>query len=345
MPELRSVIDGILAQRGALSVAEYMALCLGHPQYGYYMTRDPFGAQGDFTTAPEISQLFGEMVGVWVASVWERAGKPDNVRLVEMGPGRGTLMSDLLRAVKSVAGFLDSTSIHMVEFSPALQKIQSEKLHGYNVTWHDHIDDVPPGFTIIIANEFFDALPIDQAVFHNGHWHKRMIAAAEEDLILTLGAPLQGIHVPNATDGAVYEYAPLAAEMMTTLSRRIADRGGAMLIVDYGDDAPLDNRVGDTLQALYKHAPAPVLENPGHADVTAHVAFAALRAIALENACTPAPVITQREFLLDHGVQVRAEHLMRTATDTQRADILSGLGRLVDADKMGHLFKVLEVYG
>lgn len=345
MPDLRAVIDDIVKQRGAISVAEYMALALGHPQYGYYMTRDPFGSNGDFTTAPEISQLFGEMVGVWVASVWERAGKPDNVRLVELGPGRGTLMADILRAVKNAGTFLDDTTIHLVEFSPTLRAAQRDKLNGHNVTWHDHIDDVPPGFTMIIANEFFDALPIEQAVFHDGHWRKRMITAAEEDLIFTIGPALNGIHVQNPTDGAIYEYAPMAADIMAALSRRVADRGGAMLIIDYGDDVPVDERVGDTLQALHKHAPAPVLENTGLSDITAHVSFAALRDVALENMCAPAPVITQREFLLSHGIHMRADHLSRAATDAQRADMLAGLGRLVDADKMGHLFKVLEVYG
>ncbi len=338
---LENLIRDIVRQRGHITVGEYMTLALGHPQWGYYMSREPFGAQGDFTTAPEVSQLFGEMLGVWAMTTWEKMGKPENVQLVELGPGRGTLMRDMLRAFHVMPDF--KPQVHLVEFSPRLKQIQSETLAGHSVVWHEHFEDLPDAPSIIVANEFFDALPIEQAVFHDGNWFQRVIVAHDGDLIFSLGKPLQGLYVENPKNGDIYEYAPLATMMMEEICAFLNRNKGALLAVDYGDDVPLDKRIGETLQALHDKKPSDVLAHIGASDLTAHVAFASLAGIAAEMGCTPQPLAPQGAFLTRMGIGLRAEKLIEKADAAQAEEIRAALNRLAGETEMGMLFKVLQV--
>jgi NADH dehydrogenase [ubiquinone] 1 alpha subcomplex assembly factor 7 len=338
---LENLIRSIIQQRGQITVGEYMTLALGHPQWGYYMSREPFGTEGDFTTAPEVSQLFGEMIGVWVITQWERMGKPKNIQLVELGPGRGTLMHDILRAIKVASDF--KPEIHLVEFSPRLKQIQSETLQGHNIVWHEHFEDLPNTPSIIVANEFFDALPIEQAVFHDGHWFRRVIIEDDGDLMFSLDTPLQGINTEKTENGTIYEYAPMATMVMEEISSFFQRNGGALLAIDYGDDVELDKRTGETLQAIYKKKKSDVLEHIGKSDLTAHVSFASLALIATEMSCAASPLLTQAQFLTRMGIRLRAEKLMASASDEQKKALQSGLHRLVDVGEMGDIFKVLEI--
>ncbi len=338
-------IHDMIDTNDALTVGQFMSLCLGHPQHGYYMTQEAFGSKGDFTTAPEISQTFGEMVAIWVVTAWEKMGKPDMIQLVELGPGRGTLMKDIWRGLSAKPELRDILNVHLVEFSPRLRDIQKEALQGVPVTWHDNIETVPYLPTLIVANEFFDALPIEQAMHHQGQWYQRVVTTAEEDLMFSLGKPLQGIAThKDVEDGTVYEYAPIATEIMQDLCRRLYDTTGAMLIIDYGDDVALDERFGDTLQALYQHKPVSVFEQIGTSDITAHVAFRSLSLLAQENLCVTLPVQTQGEFLKSLGIELRLKALLEKADAEQAAALQSGVQRLVAPDQMGDLFKVLQVF-
>ncbi len=338
--ETNAPLHDILRNSGPLPVSLFMAQCLGHPLHGYYMTQEPFGVAGDFTTAPEISQLFGEMLAVWAMT--QAPLLPSPLQVVELGPGRGSLMQDFWRGLSAQPALRDSLTIHLVEFSPRLRALQQEKLQGLPVTWHENLETIPQRPSIILANEFFDALPIEQAVYHDNAWYQRLVVAEEEDFIFTLGPQLQGIHVPKATDGAIYEYAPAAAAIMEDLCYFLRKNKGVLLAIDYGDDVELDQRVGETLQALHKHQPVSPLSLPGLCDVTAHVAFQALQQVATENGCDSI-LTTQREFLTRLGIRLRAEKLLVHATLDQARTLKSGLERLIAPDQMGDLFKVLEV--
>jgi NADH dehydrogenase [ubiquinone] 1 alpha subcomplex assembly factor 7 len=256
------------------------------------------------------------------------------------------LMQDIWRGLSAMPAMRDKASIHLIEFSPRLQKIQSENLVGLPVTWHSDLTSVPKVPSLIIANEFFDALPVEQAVYHDGMWYQRLVAAEEEDLIVTLGKPLQGIAVDNPEDGAIFEYSPKIAEAMLEIGAFLKQNGGALLAVDYGDAVPLQNRIGDTIQALFEHKPVGIFDSPGNSDITAHVSFAALEEIAADTGADHVLTMTQREFLTQFGIRLRAEKLLSTANDNQSETIQSGLLRLIDANQMGDLFKVLQViYG
>lgn len=339
MSELPDLLRALISDQGPIPVSTFMALCLGHPVHGYYMNREPFGVKGDFTTAPEISQLFGEMIAVWIMT---KAQDMQDVQLVELGPGRGTLMSDIWRGLSAMPELREKLKIHLVEFSPRLSALQQEKLAGLPVTWHENFEKVPQRPSLIIANEFFDALPIDQAVYHDGSWYQRLVTSEEEDFIFTLGPKLQGIYVENAKDGDIYEYAPSVTTMIEDLCYFLRKNSGTLLAIDYGDFTPLDERVGDTLQALYQHKPCSVLEHASKCDLTAHVAFAALDQVARESGCESA-LTTQREFLTQLGIRLRAEKLLAGAMLEQARTIKSGLERLIAPDQMGDLFKVMTV--
>jgi NADH dehydrogenase [ubiquinone] 1 alpha subcomplex assembly factor 7 len=345
MTELSKIIHEIIKENGPISIGTYMSLCLGHPQFGYYMQREAFGAQGDFITAPEVSQLFGEMISIWVMLTYERMGSPESLQLVELGPGRGTLMSDIWRGLGTQPGLREKTQIHLVEFSPRLHQIQADTLEGLPVTWHTNIETVPQAPTIFIANEFFDALPIEQAIYHQDDWHQRQVTSDEIDIFFTTGDILQGLPNEEMPEGSIFEYAPLATTIMQQLCRFIDHNGGALLAIDYGDDAPLNERIGDTLQALQKHQMVDIFDEPGHADLTAHVAFSSLEMIAQEENCETLPVTTQREFLTQLGIRLRLDKLLPKATPEQAEQLQSGLERLIDPLQMGDLFKVLQVFG
>lgn len=345
MSALTQIIRDRIADHGPIGVAEYMELALAHPEHGYYRKQDPLGARGDFITAPEICQIFGEMIGLWCAQVWMQLGGGP-ISLVELGPGRGTLMLDALRATRKVPDFHDSITIHMVETSPTLAHAQYLKLRHEHprVEWLDSIDQLPESPTLLIANEFFDALPIKQFLMTDEGVKERRIGWDEQQnsFIFTDGpAGLQlaksGQTIPA---GTIMEQCPAARGIMRTLSARLKDHGGAALIVDYGYFGDAHH---DTLQALQAHQFHPVLRDPGEADLTAHVDFATLMTLARDEGLNVPELITQGEFLVRMGAEMRAELLLKSAVGPQRDAIITGLQRLVSPQAMGELFKVMAV--
>jgi NADH dehydrogenase [ubiquinone] 1 alpha subcomplex assembly factor 7 len=349
MTPLEAEIRRRIAIDGPMSVAAFMALCLGHPVHGYYTTRDPFGRGGDFVTAPEVSQMFGELIGLWAAALWRAMGAPPRLVLAELGPGRGTLMADALRAARSVPGFRAALRIHLVETSPVLRRLQQERLAECErpIAWHRDAAGLPDGPLIVIANEFFDALPVHQTVKAAGGWHERMIGIGPDGaLAFALHPdPIPGFDaiVPDGLAGApigsLYEWR--SGEVVAELARRVVG-GGAALAIDYGH---FDSAAGETLQAVGRHAFADQLATPGEVDLTAHVDFAAFaRAAAHAGARVHGP-IRQGEFLRRLGIEARAAALRTAATPAQAADVDAALARLTGAGRgaMGELFKVIAV--
>ena len=339
-----------IAADGPLTVAEFMAEALGHPRHGYYRRRDPLGAAGDFITAPEISQMFGELIGLWCAVVWQDMGAPDPVVVVELGPGRGTLMADVLRAARTAPGFLGAARPHLVETSPLLTARQKEALAapglGSAPAWHDSLDGVPEGPMLLIANEFFDALPVRQFQRTDEGWRERQVDAQEDGgfrFVLAPPAPLDPLamkRLADAPDGGVVEVCPAGLALAGVIGGRVARHGAAALIVDYG---PAESAAAETLQAVKGHAYHPVLEAPGEADLTAHVDFAGLAGAAIEAGAGAFGPIPQGTFLESLGLAARAEALAVGATAGQARDIRSAHRRLVDEAAMGTLFKALAV--
>ncbi len=333
---LAQLLKRRIADSGPIPVAEFMQQCLGHPTLGYYIRKDPLGRAGDFITSPEISQVFGELIGLWAAVVWQTLGQPDEVVLAELGPGRGTLMSDFLRAAAQVPAFRRSLRIHLVETSPALRERQRSALKGAEVVWVDDARRLPPGPLLLIANEFFDALPIHQYVRRGDAWIERLVGLEGNGFAFVDGPPTV-VAAPAAEEGDIFEINQPARDIAGWVGRRLVDEGGAALIVDYGHRR---SAVGDTLQAVRRHRPAPVLESPGQADLTAHVDFQALADAARPAVATP--VITQGTFLGLLGIGTRAERLMAAAPE-RAADIASACQRLIDPSGMGNLFKVMAI--
>ena len=346
---LQSEIRKLIQSSGPMPVWRYMELCLMHPEHGYYVSRDPLGREGDVTPAPEVSQMFGELLGLWAASVWRAIGSPPALRLVELGPGRGTMMADALRALRVLPPLYQSLSTHLVEINPVLREKQSATLSGVrNLSWHDSIDDVPEGPAVIFANEYFDVLPIHQVVKRETGWHERVIklddggklvfAAADEPTprFEVLLPPL----VRAAPVGAVFEWRP-DAEIMK-IAKRVREQDGAALIIDYGH---LRSDAGDTFQAIARHSFADPLKNPGQADVTAHVDFQALVRAAEDMGARAHGPVTQGEFLKRLGIETRALTLMGKTTPEVSADISNALKRLTDSGRggMGSMFKVLAI--
>tara|TARA_R110000824_G_scaffold390760_8_gene587749 strand:- start:6517 stop:7608 length:1092 start_codon:yes stop_codon:yes gene_type:complete len=350
MSVLAKHIARLIKETGPMPVSHYMALALGHPKHGYYMTRDPLGAAGDFTTAPEISQMFGELVGLWIAETWIAQGSPSPFVLAEFGPGRGTLMADALRALRSVPGLLPALSLHFVETSPVLAALQKEAVP--NATWHDRFDTLPEGPLFVIANEFFDALPIRQFVRMEQGWCERYVMLSENS---TEDAPrfepaitpvpqanddMLALAHRNAPVGSLAEVSPASAAFAEDMAQRIAKHGGAALFIDYGH---AKSAVGDTLQALRAHEFVDVFENPGEADITAHVDFEALALAAKAGGVEAYGPVEQGTFLKALGISERAETLKGNATPEQANDIDLAEKRLTSAEEMGSLFKVLAL--
>ncbi|SFV10859.1 SAM-dependent methyltransferase, MidA family [Methylobacterium sp. 174MFSha1.1] len=341
----------LIAVEGPITIERYMALCLGHPVHGYYRTRDPLGAAGDFTTAPEISQIFGELLGLWTAEVWHGLGRPAPFRLVELGPGRGTLMADALRALRAAApDCLAAADLHLVETSPPLRAAQERALADASPSWHDAVDTLPGGPAILLANEFFDALPVRQYQRTERGWCERRVGLKEgvgldgDALAFGLSPDPTPEITRDATPGAILTLPAVALDLTRRLGRRLAREGGALLAIDYGD---LYGGTADTLQAVARHRFADPLEAPGETDLTAQVDFAALaRAAAGEGAAVHGPV-TQADFLLALGLAQRAERLAARANPVQAAAVRAGADRLIDRATrgMGSLFKVMGLAG
>ena len=342
---LFDIIYGLIREKGPISLAEYMELCLAHPEYGYYKKTDPFGVRGDFITAPEISQIFGEMVGVWLGEVWRRLGG-GAMSLVELGPGRGTLMADILRATKNIPDFHDAITIHMVETSPVLANVQYMKLRYEHprIEWLDYLDEVPEAPLLLVANEFFDALPIRQYVATENGLCERRVGWNEEteSLEFVLGAP--GLSLAKSGQkinaGTVMEQCPAARSIMRNIAKRIRTHGGGALVIDYGY---LGDAHRDTLQAVKAHHFHPVLKDPGEADITAHVDFRSLLDAAEgEDASIYGPV-SQGNFLRTIGAEVRLHMLLQHVQGEQKTNLVAGLDRLISPQAMGELFQVIAL--
>ncbi|MDC0033210.1 SAM-dependent methyltransferase [Alphaproteobacteria bacterium] len=345
---LEEIIRHRIRHNGPIPVSDYMALALAHPSHGYYRKADPLGRDGDFITAPEISQAFGEIIGLWCIVTWQKAGKPTPCHLIEMGPGRGTLMADAMRAARAQPDFLDAAKIHLVETSPVLRATQRETLKHHGVTWHSALETVPEGPCIIIANEFFDALPINQYVRANDGWRGRSVgidqASGQLDFVVE-PAPVAstGLIPPvlmDAPNGSIFEHCPTAIKIASAIGKRLASDGIAALIIDYGYEGP---DAGETLQAVRNHDRYDVLSDPGNADLTAHVDFNTVLTAAQAAGATGFGPIPQGAFLTMLGIEARTRSLEKNA-DKVQADLLrTGFKRLVGPKAMGALFKVLAL--
>lgn len=324
-----------------------MAEALANPNYGYYTTQNPIGKSADFITSPEISQMFGELIGLWCIDIWNKMGSPASLHLVEIGPGKGTLMRDAINASAVMPKFQKSIQLHLVETSPVLRARQRSALNDVQVTWHTNFYEVPDGPMIIIANELFDALPIHQFQRTAAAWQERLvdIEINSDQFKLVLG-PVSGAFATVSKElkespiGSVVEVSPDSINLMHTISSRILTQGGAALIIDYGS---ITNRPRDTLQGVVRHNTHNVFQDPGKVDLSAHVDFETLGYVAEQIGAAVWGPELQGAFLQSIGIQARAAQLKKSATPNQAKDIDSALERLINPGQMGTLFKVLAV--
>ena len=353
MNPLKTRILARIKSEGPMSVAEYMGLCLLDPKHGYYPTRDPLGSDGDFITAPEISQMFGEVLGLWAAQSWKDMGEPKQVHLVELGPGRGIMMSDMLRSAGLVPEFIKAANVHLIEASPALEAVQAKTLGDSPVpiSWAPSLADIPDGPIIVIGNEYLDCLPIrqfiqtDRFAGSNG-WHERLVTLEDEDQLAFGIAPepisvLAQASLPSAQSEArdqdLLEVCPASQQVLDILSTRFSQSPGRALFIDYGPEA---TEFGDSLQALKRHEKAGVFSDPGNTDLTARVDFGALCEFAASVDLPFTHPVPQREFLSKLGIEMRAAALARAKPDS-KAKIARQLERLTGETQMGELFKAI----
>jgi NADH dehydrogenase [ubiquinone] 1 alpha subcomplex assembly factor 7 len=334
MTPLETIITRMIIEDGPMPLDRFMSLCLGHPEYGYYMMRDPLGAAGDFTTSPEVSQVFGELIGVWVVQTWEMLGSPRKFALAELGPGRGTLMMDVLRVLKKMPACAKAADVHFVETSPVLRSAQLERVPG--ATWHGSIASLPGLPTILLANEFFDALPIRQFERIDGRVFERVVGEG-----LSIGLVPSALRLPGANDG-VFEDSRIRDAVALQLGDHLTKSSGAALVIDYGH---LHTSLGDTLQAMKAHAFCKVTDFPGAADLTSHVDFEALGRGFIKGGSKVAGAMTQGQFLLDMGLEARTKVLAANKTAEKQRDIITASERLANQGQMGELFKVMAVTG
>ncbi|SFG70181.1 SAM-dependent methyltransferase, MidA family [Palleronia marisminoris] len=342
MTPLAEILARQIAATGPMTVAEYMAACLMHPRHGYYTTRDPLGAAGDFITAPEISQMFGELIGLALAQSWIERDRPDPFALAELGSGRGTLMADALRATRAVPGFHGAMRLALVEVSPPLRVAQARALAGYAPTFCDTVEALPDaGPLFLIANEFFDALPVRQFLRDGEGWRERMVGLQDGALGFALAEVTRYAELePRLADtgpGHMIETSGAARAVAATIGDRIASRGGVALMFDYGQDGLL----GDTFQAVRGHEKENPLARPGQADLTAHVDFGALAEAA---PCAASTVTPQGVWLERLGITDRARTLARGLTGTELETHVAAHRRLTHPEEMGHLFKVMSFH-
>ena len=354
MTEAGKFLKKRISSEGAITIADFMGDALGHPKYGYYITRDPIGSDGDFTTAPEISQMFGELIGLWFVDNWQKLGCPDNFTLVELGPGRGTLMADILRAATIInADFIKNSNIILIETSPTLRAKQRHALKEYNITWHDNMVDIPPLPMILVANEFFDALPVRQLikgepVNGDGIWHERLVSLDDDGNFIfnqsigkTAAMPLLNENIINtAKIGDIAEICPLGLSIAGNIGSHINIYGGLALIIDYGYKK---SQTGDSLQAVKSHKFINPLLEIGEADLTCHVDFESLSTAFADSGAKPSDIITQGDFLRYLGIEQRTSNLGKNIDVVAKKNLYNDMARLIDKDKMGDLFKVLAV--
>lgn len=341
MNPLHDVLAAQIAASGPLPINQFMTTALFHPQYGYYTTQTVFGQKGDFITAPEVSQMFGELIGLALAQTWIDQGCPSSFQLVELGPGRGTLMADILRATKSVNGFHRAAHIKLIEASAKLKEEQQRALMGYNVTWVEDVTDLDQAPVFLVANEFFDALPIRQFQRIDDLWRERMIGISKGQLNIALGGvvshPYLIERLKDTRDGDIVELCPSASLIIEQISDLIETHGGAAFIFDYGEW----RSCGDTLQAIKDHKFANILENIGASDITAHVDFEALvsKNKAQHSAMTPQGIWLERM-----GITARAQALAKSLSGEALENHILAHRRLTHPDEMGRLFKVIAIY-
>lgn len=341
---LSKLIAARIAATGPLTIAQYMNDCLLHPEHGYYTTHEPFGTKGDFITAPEISQMFGEMLGLCLAQSWIDAGAPAPFTLAELGPGRGTLMADILRATRGVPGFHAGAQITLIEASPRLRDIQRQTLDGYEVHWLESADALPQQPLFAVANEFFDALPIRQFQRAANGWAEVMITAKGDELSFALGqaSPINALEhrLADTAIGEIVETCAPALPITRQIASRIAANGGAALFIDYGGW----HSRGDTLQALRDHAPQSPLADPGKADITAHVDFEPL-ALEAQAAGARASQLTGQGILLERlGITARAQKLAAKLSGEALEAHIAAHRRLTHPEEMGTLFQALAIH-
>lgn len=327
-----------------------MSLALSHPRYGYYMTRDPLGESGDFITAPEISQMFGELIGLWCVVLWQQMGSPAPVILTELGPGRGTMMADALRAARTQPGFAAAVRVHLVETSAFLRRRQQMTLAasqpGLGVQWHERLQDVPrSGPLLLVANEFFDALPIQQYTRADDGWRERRIGLGPDGqsfmfVLEKVAEPVLPESLARIEPGMLVETCAEAIKLARAIGHRVARDGGAALVIDYGHS---QSAAGETLQSVHRHAFQDVLDRPGDADLTAHVDFAALLAGAQDSGARTYGPVPQGAFLARLGIEARARALIAHAQADQAASIVTSLRRLVHPAEMGLMFKAVAL--
>ena len=345
---LEAEIRRLIGLAGPMPVAGFMGHCLAHPRLGYYITHDPFGSGGDFTTSPEISQMFGELLGLWSAAVWRQMDSPENVQLIELGPGRGTMMLDMLRAANVMPDFRRAIAVHLVESSPVLLARQQQTLGNLDlsIVWHESLAEVPEGPSILVANEFFDAIPVNQAVKQSDGWHERLVGLDHDGKFAFAIAPdpmkffeqTLPPQVRMAEVGSIYEWR--ADTLALEVSRRMVHGGGGALIIDYGHP---ESMIGDTFQALREQRKADPLAAPGLADLTAHVDFQALGNAAEGIGCSVHGPVDQATFLRRLGIEQRASNLKKVAPPDKAKAIDIALARLTagGATGMGNLFKAI----
>lgn len=346
MTSLKERLKAEIAASGPIGIAHFMATCLFDPQHGYYTTREPFGRGGDFVTAPEVSQMFGELLAAWLYSAWHDRGRPEAAIFAEIGPGNGTLMADMLRSWRAMdRDFLSSGRVVMIETSDRLADKQRRTLEplGTPIEWHRSLDELPPGPLFIVGNELFDAVPVRQYVKTDSGWRERMVGLDEEGQLAFMagyGTIEPGLLPQDAAaqpDGAIFEVSPARTAIMQAMAERVRTHGGAGLLIDYGH---LEPGFADTLQAVRAHAYADILAEPGKADLTAHVDFAALAAIARQYGLA-VEMTTQGGFLLSMGLLERAGALGARLDEAGRERLRDEVERLAGPEKMGTLFKVL----
>ncbi len=336
------LVERILAE-GPLSIEEYMQACLYHPEHGFYKQLNPIGRLGDFTTAPEISQLFGEIIGLWIVDCWTQMDMPTDILLVELGPGRGTLMVDAIRAIERVSDM--PIDLHLVETSPTMRAEQEKRL---SATWHDSLETIPKKPVLLIANEFFDALPIRQYRKLTSGWAEVCVGIDASNTTFELvdielsveEYPLVTTTDKNIVPDEIIEICQQGIETIGQISRHLASAGGAALITDYGYSGSLS---GDSLQAVASHQFVAFLDQPGTSDLTAHVDFGALAAVAIENGVNPLGPIDQGYFLTALGINIRASMLQKNASAAEAQDVDLAVQRLCAPDQMGVIFKALCV--
>lgn len=353
MTDLNDHLIKLIKLHGPITVSNYMTEALTNPKYGYYVNQNPFGKKGDFITAPEVSQMFGELIGLWFADLWLKLGRPVKVHLIELGPGNGTLMADVIRVLDVLPEFLKVIDLHFVEASPQLKNIQKEKFKDFNgnKTWHETVKSAlnaannDDEVTFIVANEFLDALPIRQFQKGDLGWHERMVTVNEKgDGLSYMLSPFPAQdaelpeHLKTATEHSIIEISPMAEYLTAQIAEHFKSHEGAALFIDYGYT---DYQTGETLQAVEKHAYTDVFESPGYSDISAHVNFRKLYDIAEHIGIKALGPVGQGRFLSNMGIEERVKSLSENATIEQKKDILGGLNRLMAPDEMGTLFKVL----